>query len=66
MDLLLSLVLSTASAAPADSAPAQPLPVLDLEFVQAVLMAEHRLSIPILIRTDSESFDVTPAVFAPR
>lgn len=49
MDLLLSLVLSIAPAAPADTAFAESAPVLDLEFAQAVLMAEHRLSMPLFV-----------------
>jgi hypothetical protein len=61
MDFLLSLVLSTAPAALSDTAVAEPTPVLDLEFAQAVLMAEHRLSIPILIRADSPDFKIVPA-----
>jgi hypothetical protein len=58
MDLLLSLVLSSAPLAPADTLPADS--GLDPEFAQAVLMAEHRLAMPILIRTGSQDLQIIP------
>ena len=48
------MMLSIAPAATADTAVAGPTPVPDVEFAQAILMAEHRLSMPILIRTDRQ------------
>jgi hypothetical protein len=61
MDLLLRLVLSSAPLAPADTLPEPAASALDPEFAQAVLMAEHRLAMPILIRVDSQDFQVIPA-----
>jgi hypothetical protein len=41
-------------------------PLLDLEFAQAVLMAEHRLSLPIYVQADSEYFTSTPSTIEHR
>jgi hypothetical protein len=66
MDLLLSLVLSVAPVAPVSPAAVEPAPALDIEFAQALLMAEHRLSLPLFVLTDPDSLMVVPAVIEPR
>jgi hypothetical protein len=57
MDLLLSLALSTAPVVPASPAASEANPGIDLEFAQAVLMAEHRLAMPIFVLEDAATID---------
>jgi hypothetical protein len=67
MDLLLSLVLSAAPVPPVNPAAAvQPATALDIELAQAVLTAEHRLSVPLFVLMDSDSWKVVPVGIEPR
>ena len=59
MDFLLSFALSTLPIAPATPARAER--DLDLEFAAAVLMAEHRLSIPIYFIEGDSGSSLRPA-----
>ena len=59
--LLLSIALSSAPLAPVDTLAAYQESALDPELAQAVLMAEHRLSMPIFLRIDSQEFRIIPA-----